>query len=449
MSTFHSAIPRHPAPLAERTIRVVDCLAIVLSVGFVIYLFWLFCSTFRTFDVFSPYDLIEESAYTYTSVKNFLRFGALNSWFLQDFSASPDLADHPFVYNHMPAGPDLLAAGTMWLANEDYRIARIALAALAMIGFVVYLFAVYFLLKRHQLYAAGIVLFFLGPWSIIFMMGRMVYNAVPLLAFAPLLLYLLYLQHPRVAYLVGTVVIAFVSSLYIEYSLLSAVIACWIGLFLTRLIPIPLKHIAAIGAAFAFGISLHLIQNFWFLGWDNALAELTMTLSNRTTGVPSQDEMKEFYRNLGLVHHGSHPIDWSVIRGQIIYNLRFPGDAATVVAALLLVMWQGLASAWQSVSKSLIGLREKIALPARDMAREAIWLGSFFLWAGACVLTPILLFPAFAQEVNIRGSGAGLFFLAVPVAVVIGRSLQVASREFFRAIFALGSAGRAFGGRSA
>ena len=104
MSTFHSAIPRHPALLAERTIRVADCFSIALSVGFVVYLFWLFCSTFRAFDVFSPYDLIEESAYTYTSVKNFLRFGALNSWFLQDFSASPDLADHPFVYNHMPAG---------------------------------------------------------------------------------------------------------------------------------------------------------------------------------------------------------------------------------------------------------------------------------------------------------------------------------------------------------
>ena len=117
---------------------------------------------------------------------------------------------------------------------------------------------------------------------------------------------------------------------------------------------------------------------------------------------------------------------------------------------MLLVLWRGLASEiWQSDSKPLIGFREKIALATRDMAREAIWLGSFFLWASACVLTPILLFPAFAQEVNIRGSGAGLFFLAVLVAVVIGRSLQVASRELFGMVFALNAAGRAFGVPSA
>ena len=73
----------------------------------------------------------EEWAYTNITSGNYLRFGFGNSLLLQDVSSSPDPADHPYVYNHMPPGPDIATALVRKATGDDFRLTRLFFALLA------------------------------------------------------------------------------------------------------------------------------------------------------------------------------------------------------------------------------------------------------------------------------------------------------------------------------
>jgi hypothetical protein len=244
-----------------KLLRALNQVFLCASVALLFLYFSLFAISLSK--MFSPFDNIEESAYTYTTAFNYLKFGPMNSLLLQDESSSPYPEDHPYVYNHMPAGPDLVTAGVLRLTGEDVLRARLWLAAMSLCGFLVYLVAAYLFLERFGPNFAGICFFVVAPGAMA-LIGRLVYAATPFLTFFPLVMYLLYLKRPRPIFFNIALGTMFISALYIEYSFLSAVIFCWAMLFLTGLLPIRRKQIDAICAAFALGIILHLFQNFQY-----------------------------------------------------------------------------------------------------------------------------------------------------------------------------------------
>src|SRR5262245_53154268 len=90
--------------------RIVDLIGFVVLVGLMAFIRLLFTVAVVRSPYYSPLSLVEEAAYTYTTATNFVRFGYWNSTLLQDFSNASSPLDHPYVYNHMPAGPDILQA---------------------------------------------------------------------------------------------------------------------------------------------------------------------------------------------------------------------------------------------------------------------------------------------------------------------------------------------------
>ena len=229
------------------------------------------------------------------------------------------------------------------------------------------------------------------------MMCRIVYTAVPFLGFFPLLCYLLSLRDSGSRYFYLTLATCFLSSLYIEYSMLSAIVASWFMLFVLQLVPITWRQIVAIGAAFALGIVLHVGQNFIYLGWDTGLEELRLTITNRIWGMPTQEELKPFYQSIGVVHHGAHPIEKGVLFAQMIDNLRFLKDKRLIDLTAYLALWSFCVA-------SLAG--RTLIESVKATACELWFPAKVLLWAVVAICAPIFLFPAFAQEVNIGGGGA-------------------------------------------
>jgi hypothetical protein len=354
---------------------------------------------------YGPASCVEESAYTYTSSRNYLRLGLLNSGMLQDFCNSPDPRDHPFVYDHMPAGPDLLLAGLLRATGESYRAARVVLAVGFLAGMWFYLRFCQLILARLRLPGAGLVLFLLPPWTLIQGMERLIYNLYPLLAFAPFVALASFYRTGRRRSLWAAALVAFVSSFYLEYSLLSAVIASWVFVYVTGLLELRRRHLVLVLGCIALGIGLHLLQNMLYLGPQTFFRELAMTLGNRVAGVPTQQQLSAFYRSLGLVHHGSHSPRLGVLWRVVLDNFKLPQRRRCLAVAALGLMLCLRLRLDRSGSPVF-----RLSRPGRGAAR---YFTRLWLWIAATVVTPILLFPAFAQEVNLRGSGANHFYLTL------------------------------------
>jgi hypothetical protein len=385
---------------------------VILSL-FLVHLRAALSSTF-----FTVFSLVEETAYTLISAQNFLKFGFLNSMFLQDFSVGTDPSDHPYVYDHMPAGPDITQALLLHLTNGSYETTRIIFALTALVGFFVYYLFVRKFLGRFGLRGAGIALLMPGAWQIIQLFERQIYSPFCILCFLPLYMYLLFLETGKRWQLLVVALFAFLSSIYLEYTVLSSICAFWLGLFVTRLIPIRLWHFVLVACSITAGVVLHLIQNLLYLGWTTFLLELGNTLSNRITGHPSPEELQSFYRSIGILHHGAHSVIANALAAQVRWNFDFLG--ASQLGLLMLT--------------SLLVLLCVLALQ-RDGDRRFAYATScvsigllFFLRLGLVVAfsvtASILLFPAFSQEVTVRGS-VGPFFFGIGAAAVFDYSLRL------------------------
>src|SRR5437867_8494346 len=210
-------------------VSITDSVALSVCATLVLFLIIVYADSLKNSHVFSPYSLPEESAYTYTSARNFIAFGYLNSGFLQDFATSAAQADHPYVYDHMPPGPDILTSILLNASGGKYTFTRIVFSTIAVVGFVVYLLFARLLLAEYSLKGAGLIVLFLGPWILLQIMERQIYSPFPLLAFLPMYFYGLcqksHWQYWRRFY-VGLFVIC-VSAFYLEYSLSSGFICCW------------------------------------------------------------------------------------------------------------------------------------------------------------------------------------------------------------------------------
>ena len=406
---------------ADRVLAILDVVALVVGAATTIALFIFYLWQSRQARYFTSYSLLEEAAYTFIGAHNYLRFGYLNSGFLQDFSTSLSPADHPYIYNHMPPGPDLFTSILLWLFGDNYASVRAFFAVSALAGFVVYFLFARMLLQRLGMRLSGVVLLLIGPWVIIQLFDRQIYSPFLLLAFLPLLLVFLFLDKQRAGYLIGAVCVIPLSAFYIEYALLSAIIVCWTMLYVTQLMPLKFRHMVIIGAAFAAGIGAHLVQNLLFLGWDNFLLELKYTLSNRITGYPTQQALQSFYHHLGVLHHGSHPITLAALKAQLRDNFSIPATAGAPLLLLSCVVW--------SFAGHGVYFSTETGKPVFDWSAvkaQLVLFARLIAWAVFTVLAPFFLFPAFAQEVNLRGIG-NHFFLAIPLAFLAGYGLWVLS----------------------
>lgn len=372
---------------------------------------------------YGPFSLIEESAYTYTSSQNYLRFGYMNSGLLQDFCNSADARDHPIVYDHMPPGPDLLVALLLQATGESYRAVRIILAVCFVVGIYFYLRFCQIILSRLSLRGSGFILLLIGPWPLIQGVERLIYNLYPFLAFAPFVFLHKFYETGKKRHLIVASTIAFLSSIYLEYSLLSAVLASWFACYLTGLIRIERRHLFLMFTCIVSGIALHLLQNMLYLGPQVFFQELTMTLGNRIMGSPTQQELAEFYRTLGMVHHGSQPPRGHVLWTVICANFRLPmGWKPFLIAAVLGFLFCLRIRAYQADGWS-ITLSER--------GRRALrFFFSMLVATLIIILTPIFLFPAFAQEVNLHGSGANYYYLAIGFYGVAAFALRQALHRF-------------------
>ncbi len=398
----------------------------------VLYLLITFVSTSMRFEYFNPAGAIEEAAYTYISANNYREYGFLNSGFLQDFSHSSKPADHPYAYNHMPPGPDILTALLLRVSRGSYRFSRFSFAALFVIGLVFYVKFVGLVLGGCQLRGASYTILLIGPWFLMSNLDRQPYSPFLLLGFAPLVALQAHYRTARRTYLVLALGIGLVSALYLEYVLLSAVVWCWVMLWLTQLVRVDRRHVVMFLGAIALGVVLHLFQNLLYLGPEIFAQELVIVLKNRIAGVPSQEELKAFYRSVGLVHHGSHPLNVATLVSQLALQFEFWGNDAVAVVAVASLCTLLLPSI------RLDRAVGTVAVLRGEGTRIASWLTRLWLWIAGTVLMPNVMFPAFNQEVTLFGSRANLYFIAVGVVGVLANGLRLVTQpEFLRPLSAL------------
>jgi hypothetical protein len=390
-------------------------------------LFGLFAFSLAQLPYFGPLALVEEAAHTYTSAHNYLTYGFWSTMLLQDFSTSSDPADHPYAYNHMPPGPDLLTAVFLKVTGRSYRLTRLALAVLSLVGLVFYFkFAGLTLGSLGFPGAGALAVLFLSPHHLFSNFDRHNTAALPFLMFAPLVALHTYYRTGRRRYLWAALAVTFLSSLYLEYIALSAVIFSWILLYATRLFTIDRRHLLAMLAAIAGGICLHLVQNLAYLGPTLFWQELSMVVSNRVSGYPTKEAMKEFYQAVGLVHHGARPVEVRGFLAQLAPGFIFPGRGWVFLLVVLcagFLAWTGKPSiTYDSTRAEILWRRDCPRTHLREFVRL---VGRLTVWAGGAITLPLVLFPAFAQEVSLHGNGTTLFFLGIPATAVLLRGVDL------------------------
>src|SRR3989304_5359542 len=104
-----------------RRFQALDAIPSILAIALVCSLFALHVSLALQHPYFNNFSNVEDWAYTNIAARNYLNFGFLRTLFLQDYAASMFPADHPFIYNHMPPGPDLLTALFLFLTGGDHH----------------------------------------------------------------------------------------------------------------------------------------------------------------------------------------------------------------------------------------------------------------------------------------------------------------------------------------
>ncbi|MDP3561074.1 MAG: hypothetical protein Q8R83_02700 [Legionellaceae bacterium] len=288
---------------------------------------------------------------------------------------------------------------------------KIFYAIVASFGLIFYYKFANLILKNVRFPAGGLALLFAGPFLIIGVMERQIYSPFPFLMFFPMVFLQGYYNSSKPIKLYLALFVAFCSSIYLEYSMLSGIIFCWIFLFATQLLPIKGKHLIFILIAIGGGIFLHLMQNMLYLGPELFFKELYITLSNRITGYPKQDEIRHFYEAAGIVHHGSKPVVRKVWLSQIYANFNFEG-----LRFILSMMCVSLVCICLNVKNSKASTRDIFI----KFKKALVLYIRIIVWLLGTMICPIMLFPAFAQEVNLMGVGLNNFLNGIGVACILG-----------------------------
>lgn len=403
-----------------------DAIPSILAIALVCALFALHVWLALQHPYFNNFSNVEDWAYTNIAARNYLNFGFLRTLFLQDYAASMFPEDHPFIYNHMPPGPDLLTALFLLLTGGDHHWTRIIFGALVLPGLYFYVRFVKLVFEPHGIPGAALALLVAGPYVVLNHFQAEVHSAFLFLMFGPMCLVIeSNMRGERWRFRVA-VAMTFLLSIYIQYILLAAAMFAWIFLYFCRIAPIGRKQMLIIVGTIIAGIAAHLLQNLIYLGPNLFFTELLYTLGNRTIGVPTQEELRDFYINAGLVHHGSQRANLEYLVSTLVGNLKF---RFAVLLVPMLAVWMLAAVLYWFYSSRIPEVRSHFSMSSgigeEDRGRLLFFI-RLFAWAALTIIAVILLFPAHTQEVNLSSyGGINLLLLAVPCAAIIGQGLSL------------------------
>ena len=369
----------------------------------------LFLVALVRFPLVGPVATVDEQLIYYQTARNFVQYGFLNSGFLHDLSTSSNPAHHPYIYSHMPAGPEVFVALLMNIFGERWGLIRLVFAAVFAVGMAYFLRFVQLVLTRHGLTGAGYSLLFLSPLTVLHSVDHPAYSAFPLFLFFPVMALQRYYATGRVVHYGMALASVLVASLYAVT--LSFILFCvaWSLLWFLGLVRLEFRHVAAMILVGALGIILHLLQGAWFFGPAVFFEELRITLSNRILGEPSAQEVMAFYRAHDIVLHGTHQLDLSRNLTSLNNSLRFPGRLPFILLALVVVVWGMLRggrfdrATWTlfvPVDSTSASFRQTVSLLAKLLA-----------WAVISIVIPMALFPAYTGDYGLQSLGE--FLLAV------------------------------------
>ena len=386
----------------------------------------MFLGSVVTFPYYSPVTNVEEVTLFYTSAGNLAKYGFLNSGFLPDYSTSSRAGDHPYIYNHMPPGPDIFIAVMLKATGGSYRLVRLVFWAVFLAGMVCYFRFGELLLQRFGVTGAGYAILLISPYTILHTFDDPVYAAFPLLGFLPLLTLQAYYRTGRWWYLAFTLGVGLVSAVYLDYLTLLVVSWCWALLYFTQLLQLRLRHLVAFAGVIVGGLVLHLVQNFLYLGGELFFRELAMTISNRITGLPTKEELKAFYQAHGLVHHGASPLNVLGFLYHLWLGVTFPGRMPLVVTAVVATVWvAGRNARWETDRQSVV-ITGGLEMPA--LGRFAALWG----WVVGTILLPMIMLPAFTTEYGIHGTGLHWYFLGIGATASVLYGVRAALAEMPR-----------------
>ena len=384
------------------------------------------------FPLMAPVATVDEQLIYYQTARNFVQYGFLNSGFLHDLSTSSNPAHHPYIYSHMPAGPEVFVALLMSIVGEQWALIRLVFAVVFFVGIAYFLGFVQLVLGRHGLAGAGYALLFLSPFTVLHAIDHPAYSAFPLFLFFPVMALQRYYATGRVVHYwmaLGSVLVASLYAVTLNFILFCV---AWSLLWFLGLVRLQLRHLAAMILVGALGIVLHLLQGVWFFGPEVFFEELRITLSNRITGEPSAQEVRAFYRAHDIVLHGTHQFDLFRSLASINGALRFPGRILFVLLALVVAIWgmlrvgrfdQLTRTLFVPVDSTSASLRATVSLLAKLLA-----------WAVLSIVTPMVLFPAYTGDYGLQSLGE--FLLAVFAVTVLAYTF----RELFTEMSGLLSA---------
>lgn len=357
---------------------------------------------------FVPTSNLEEAAYTHIIVRNFIELGFWNSGFLQDVASSFRPEDHPFVYNHMPPGHEILIAFlTKWF-DGNQRLVNLIMFGFVPLGFVFYVLFIRRLLREINVVGAGFIAIFIFFQQLIVNTSHPHTSPFLLLMFLPFLIVAWANDGQKMWLKWSAWLMLLAASWILDYVLLSAVMASWILLWATRLWRLSGRDVVWALAVIVLGIVLHLLRNLLYLGPDIFFTELAYVLGNRLFGYPSAAAVADFYQNAAILHHGSRPISPWEMAGVLRANFLYPGGLFLVLAAMAgllsaVMIWPGAAV-----------VRMRLAPSGRKFISFLVRVS---VWVTGTLLTPVMLFPAFAQDMSLSGL-AHSYFLAIPFLVI-------------------------------
>ena len=267
--------------------QFVDIIGYLLSMVVVLLMFSAHVRSINQYPYFSPISNVEELAYTYISSGNFNRFGFSATDFLQDFAASPDRADHPYVYDHMPPGPDIARALVMRATGGSFVQTGIVFASLVPVGFVFYFLFLRRIMSDNHLLLGGAFLLILTPWlSYLPHFSNPIWNGFLVLTFVPLVtLQWAYDRKANWLIYAVTLPVTLLAALYLDYIVFSSVLVCWAGLYVTQIVRVGKRELIMILGTAATGILLNLLKNVIYFGPSLFIQELVYVLGNRNLGL--------------------------------------------------------------------------------------------------------------------------------------------------------------------
>jgi len=382
--------------------------------------FGLFLLTLR-FAPLSPVASVDEQLNYYQIARSFVRYGFLNSGFLQDLSTSSNAAYHPYVYDHMPPGPEIFIALFFKAFGERLALLRLVFAMLFLLGIVYFFRFARLIFERQGLMGEGYAVLFLSAGLVLHTMDHPAHSLSPFFAFFPIVALDRYYRTGKRSHYTLAIAATLVASFYTVTTVFVSFLIGWAMLSALRLVRIDGRHLATLVAVGASGVLVHLLQAMLFLGPAVFFHELTITISNRAFGVPSADDVTAFYREHHIVLNGLHSVNSSRLIASLNQSFRFPGRAFVVALGLVLLLWRAVES---------VGVRSVTGTTAsgRPAAVGASgWLIRLALAVTGVIVPTFVMFPAYAADYGLGGLNE-LLLSIVAVAVVVCAVREITAR---------------------